>query len=72
MSTAKAAVKESLLGVEKEPDFTLQSKANFERNARQDEETGELFMTEDEFINAIAPSSENYVSRNAHIFAFSQ
>ncbi len=64
MSTLKASVKESLLGVEKEPDLSLQTKANFDKHARQDESTGEAYMTEEDFVDSIAPASENYVSYN--------
>ena len=63
MTTAKIAIKESLLGSEQEPDLSIQSKANFDRNARTDEVTGEKYMLEEDFVNAIAPSTENYVSR---------
>ena len=62
MSTVKAAVKQSLLGVENEPDLSLQTKANFGKYARQDEATGETYMSEEDFVNAIAPETENYVS----------
>lgn len=62
MSTVKASLKESLLGVEKEPDLSLQTKANFDKHARQNESTGESYMTEEDFVNSIAPVSENYVS----------
>lgn len=65
MASAKVAIKESLLGADIEPDVSLQSKATFERNARTDEETGESFLTEDDFVNAIAPSTENYVRGDA-------
>ena len=61
MATAKLAVKESLLGATREPELSTQTKATFDRNARQDGTTGELFMTEEDFVNAIAPKSENYV-----------
>jgi solute carrier family 25 aspartate/glutamate transporter 12/13 len=33
----------------------------FDKNARKDEKSGELFMGEEEFINAIAPEGEDYV-----------
>ena len=62
MSTVKASLKESVLGAEKELGLSLQSKATFDKNARQDEATGESYMTEEDFVNAIAPESENYVS----------
>lgn len=62
MATAKIAIKESLLGTTQEPGLSLQSKATFDRHARQDEETKEPFMIEEDFVDAIAPDSENYVS----------
>lgn len=61
MATAKLAVKESLLGTTREPELSAQTRAIFDRNARQDEETQEMYMTEDDFVNAVAPASENYV-----------
>lgn len=62
MATAKIAIKESLLGTTKEPELSTQSKATFNRHARQDDETQEPFMTQDDFVNAIAPPGEDYVS----------
>lgn len=62
MATAKIAIKESLLGTTREPELSTQTKATFDRYARQDGETEERFMTEEDFVNAIAPASENYVS----------
>ena len=61
---AKEVLKETLLGAEIPADVQLsaQSKATFEKNARTDEDSGELFMGEEEFINAIAPEGEDYVS----------
>lgn len=61
MATVKDAVKESLMGTSDEPQPSQQAKANFHRHARKDEATGELFMTEDDFIEAIAPKHEDYV-----------
>ena len=61
MATAKQAIKESLLGTTTEPELSQQTKATFDRNARQDEATGDLYMTEEDFVNAIAPANENYV-----------
>lgn len=70
ITTAKEAVKESLLGAETagEPQLSAQSKATFEKNARRDEKSGELFMGEEEFIDAVAPKGEDYVS---FVFMFS-
>lgn len=62
MSSVKEAVKQSLVGSSDELQLSHQIKANFHRHARKDEQTGELYMTEDDFINAIAPKQEDYVS----------
>ena len=62
MATVKTAVKESLLGATLEPEISSQSKATFDRNSREDEETGERYMSEEDFVNAVAPASEDYVS----------
>ena len=62
MATVKEAVKESLVGTTREPQLSQQARATFDRNARQDEGVEEPYMTEIEFVNAIAPPTENYVS----------
>lgn len=59
--TVKDAVKESLIGTS---DESHQVRTNFLRHARKDETSGEYFMTEDDFVDAIAPKHEDYVSRN--------
>jgi solute carrier family 25 aspartate/glutamate transporter 12/13 len=63
--TVKEVVKESLLGSEQagEEQLSAQSKATFEKNARKDEATGEWYMGEEDFIRAIAPEGEDYVSQ---------
>lgn len=65
ISKAKEVVKEKLLGIDQTEEIKLsaQSKHTFEKNARRDEASGELFMTQEDFINAIAPVDEDYVSR---------
>ncbi len=67
MAAAKTAIKESLLGTERNPELSTQTKSTFDRNARQDESSDEAYMTEDDFINAIAPEGESYV-RNSNQF----
>lgn len=62
MATVTEAVKETLVGTTREPELSSQTKATFDRNARQDDENGEPYMTETEFVNAIAPATEDYVS----------
>ena len=70
-TTVTEAVKESLLGHEEEqplPDFSAQTKAIFEKYAHKDETTGELVMNEEEFVDAIAPKDQDYVSLTpAHV-----
>jgi solute carrier family 25 aspartate/glutamate transporter 12/13 len=65
LNKAKEVMKEKLLGTEVAADVQLSalSKETFDKNARKDEESGELFMGQDEFINAIAPGGEDYVSQ---------
>ena len=65
MATATQTIKESLLGATREPELSQQTKATFDRNARQDEATGDSYMTEEDFVNAIAPANENYVCSRA-------
>ena len=73
MATVKEAVKESLLGSTEAPHLSQQSRLNFVRHAQKDE-NGELFMDRENFINAVAPKHEDYVSvipdcKSTEIFA---
>ena len=61
MATVTEAIKETLVGTIREPELSSQTKATFDRNARQDREDEELYMTEADFVNAIAPETEDYV-----------
>ena len=56
------AVKETLVGTIREPELSSHTKATFNRHAKRDEGSEELYMTEAEFVNAIAPETEDYVS----------
>ncbi|KAI9675132.1 MAG: mitochondrial aspartate-glutamate transporter agc1 [Caeruleum heppii] len=60
MATVKEAVKESLLGTTREPQLSATTKATFDKHARKDASTGDLYMLEDDFIDAIAPQNEDY------------
>lgn len=62
MAQVKEAVKDSLVGVEETSQVSAQARARFTANALKDPETGELYMGPDEFIQAVAPPSEDYVS----------
>ena len=61
MATVTEAVKESLLGKEAPASLSSESRNTFLRQAKTDED-GELYMSEEDFINAIAPPEEDYVS----------
>lgn len=61
-AAVKEAVKESLIGSEEPVQQSTQTKARFASHAIKDGETGELYMGADEFINAVAPPDEDYVS----------
>ena len=67
VTKVKEVVKEKLLGTEIAQDVQLsaQSKATFEKYAQKDEDAGESFLGEEDFINAVAPDGEDYVSRLA-------
>ena len=62
MATVGEAVKESLVGTTREPQLSAQTKASFDKNAVRDVGSGELYMTEEAFVHAIAPKDEDYVS----------
>ncbi|KAI2473825.1 mitochondrial carrier [Annulohypoxylon bovei var. microspora] len=59
-TTVKEAVKESLLGSEEPSKLSPSHRVSFLSNATKDEQTGELYMGPDEFIEAIAPPGEDY------------
>jgi solute carrier family 25 (mitochondrial aspartate/glutamate transporter), member 12/13 len=58
----KEAVKGSLLGIEEPVNLSATYRATFLSNAKKDEATGEPVMGPEEFVNAIAPADEDYVS----------
>lgn len=60
MATVTEAVKGSLIGTTVEPQLSQQARATFFKHARQDAD-GQSYMTEEDFINAIAPETEDYV-----------
>lgn len=63
MATVAESVKESLLGTSQPAQLSSSSRTTFLKHARRDEDSGELYMGEEEFINAIAPPEQNYVSQ---------
>ena len=61
MATAKETIKESLIGTTQVPPLSQEVRANFMKHAKPDEQ-GELYMGSEEFVDAIAPVEEDYVS----------
>ena len=64
MTTVKEQVQDALLGTTEGPQLSQQTRAEFMKHAITDSETGEHYLGEDQFINAIAPQSEDYVSHS--------
>ena len=62
VATVKEAVKETLVGSQEPEPLSAQTKARFTRHAVKDAESGDLYLGPDEFINAVAPPHEDYVS----------
>ncbi|KAI0167005.1 mitochondrial carrier [Hypoxylon sp. FL1284] len=71
-TTVKEVVKESLLGSKETSNLSASHRASFINNAKKDEQTGELVMGPDEFVEAIAPASEDYhkISRDQYSLLF--
>jgi solute carrier family 25 (mitochondrial aspartate/glutamate transporter), member 12/13 len=62
MATVAETVKGSLLGTSEPEELSPSSRTTFLKHARRDEDTDELYMGEEEFVNAIAPPDQDYVS----------
>ena len=62
MATVQQAISETLVGTTREPQLSQQTRATFDSHARKDGDDGELYMLEEDFVDAIAPKTENYVS----------
>lgn len=50
-----------LLGTTEEPQLTQIARTAFLKCAKKDEETGDYYLDQEDFIDAIAPESEDYV-----------
>jgi solute carrier family 25 aspartate/glutamate transporter 12/13 len=68
MATVTEAVKETLVGTTINVEPSQEVRATFDRHSIRDDVSGENYMTEKEFVNAIAPLHENYVSRRCDPF----
>lgn len=62
VAAVKEAVKESLVGTEQPIELSSHTKARFNKHAKKDDSSGEHFLGPEEFIDAVAPFDEDYVS----------
>lgn len=62
MDKVKESVKQTLVGQVHERDYSTSLRSQFEKYASHTEEDGERYMTEGDFVEAIAPENEDYVS----------
>jgi solute carrier family 25 aspartate/glutamate transporter 12/13 len=70
VDTVKEVVKDTLVGHEDQPpESSSHYKAKFNKFAKKDAETGELFLGPEEFVDAVAPSDEDYVGASLLLFA---
>jgi solute carrier family 25 (mitochondrial aspartate/glutamate transporter), member 12/13 len=60
MATVKEQVVESLIGTSAEPQLNKETRTAFMKYALRDE-SGEYYLDEPNFIEAIAPATEDYV-----------
>ncbi|KAF2264329.1 calcium-binding mitochondrial carrier protein-like protein Aralar1 [Lojkania enalia] len=60
MATVKDQVGEVLLGTNDEPQLSQLTRSAFMKHALKDEATGEYYLGEEQFIDAVAPESEDY------------
>ena len=72
MAALKEQVGEVLLGTSEEPQLSQLTRSAFMKHAQKDKTTGEYFLNEDGFIEAVAPESEDYVSNCACCVSWSK
>lgn len=63
-AVAKEALKETLIGSEDPVQLSASTKARFLTHAIADTETGDLYLGPDEFLKAVVPGDEDFVSQN--------
>lgn len=61
MATVKEQVGEVLLGTSEEPQMSHVMRQTFLKHAKKTDD-GEHYLEENDFIDAVAPESEDYVS----------
>jgi solute carrier family 25 aspartate/glutamate transporter 12/13 len=60
MATVKEQVGEVLLGTTEEPQLSHLTRASFLKYAKKDDETGDYFLSQEDFIDAVTPETEDY------------
>jgi hypothetical protein len=64
IAVAKEALKESLIGHEDSVGLSAHTKARFLTHAVADAESGELYLGPEEFLKAVVPKDEDFVSQH--------
>lgn len=67
LAVATEALKEAVVGTHEPEQLAAHTKARFAQYAVKDADSGELYLGPEEFINAVAPKGEDFVS---HILLF--
>lgn len=65
MAALSEQVGEVLMGTTEEPQLSQLTRTAFMKHALKDDASGEYYLNEDAFIEAVAPESEDYVSNCA-------
>ncbi|KAF2132211.1 calcium-binding mitochondrial carrier protein-like protein Aralar1 [Dothidotthia symphoricarpi CBS 119687] len=60
MASVTEQVGEVLLGTSEEPQLSQLTRTAFMKHAQKDDESDEYYLNEDQFIDAVAPESEDY------------
>lgn len=64
-ATVTESVTKALVGSTEDPSVSQQAKNLFMQHAIKDEGSDDYYLGEDEFVNAVAPQGEDYVSSSA-------
>ena len=63
----KSEVEDSIGTADEDVQFSSLARSEFMQHALRDEETGELYMDEEAFVNAVAPLGHDYVCQPSRI-----
>lgn len=71
-ATVTESVKKTLVGSSEDPSVSQQAKTLFMQHAKKSEEGEDYYLGEDEFIDAIAPRTEDYVGLPLTKFSYAE